>query len=461
MNLTLRRTLYLSFFAVFIIVAAPLLFYLQGYRYNQDKGRIERTGALVVESIPDGATVAVNGTAQDDPTPLALQSLPDGDYDVRISRGGFQAWHKSLGVKPSRVTFTGQVRLWPQAAPGEPVAHTGPASSTVSPNGDYVAYWSSQGLAAGLWLMNLTTGIPELLARPAVGESTSLRWSPSGRAILMQQVSGAVSTFTIYNLEDKTWDTVNAPASGGAHLARWGRNDQVLYLASGDELYEYSRRDQSLQPLWQEQLQDFTWHDGLIFGLTSEQDGLLHLAIFNPATLALVPLEQPPQLVASASFLPTPGRWLPLLDNDRHMLYLLHSPLTELVPVRQLPDVLSIDWSPDGEQLLLTNNVEIWQYQVADDKLTLLERVATPLTRSLFFGPEPYLITASGKEVGALELDDRGGGRQRWVLASYSNPVTNIFLDHDQRTLTVQTDTGFWRLTLRREPASVLSNLKL
>lgn len=457
----MRRTLYLSFFAIFFIVGAALLFYLQGYRYNQDKGKIERTGALVVESVPEEAKVIVNGELNKRPTPVALQSLQAGDYEVAVELAGFQPWKKTLNVKPSRVTFTGKIRLWSPAQPGDLVSNTAEAETFPSPDGEHLLYRLHGGLSAGLWLMNLASGKTVLLARPSAETTATLAWSPSSRQILSYYQNDAKhSQPEIYDLADASWETVNLPDSLSPRLVRWGEDDHLLYAATNDELYQWNRRTNSTRLVWRQAVSDFRLHDDLIFALTRSQGGTTQLTVLNRNNLQAVPLEQPPQLAEHASFLEARDEWLPLLDEDRHAIYLLHSPLTELAPVRKIPNVLSLDWDQAGERLLLTNNIEIWEYRIADDKLSLRERVGEPITRSRFFGEEQYIISASATKVWALELDDRGE-RQRWLLAEYDSPVEDIYLDEKNRTLTVETAKGFYRLKLRQEPDGVLPKVRL
>ena len=460
MDLTLRRFLYLSFFAIFFIVGAALLFHLQGYRYNQDKGRIEQTGAIVVESIPKGALVTVNDKEQSRLTPAAIQSLAAGDYNVSVHLDGYQDWRKVLGVRSSRVTFSGQLRLWPPPQLGERMLGTSGAESLLSPNGQHLLYRLRSGLASGLWLMNLATGKTALITRPSSGTASALAWSPSSRRILSFQLNSGSARIDLYDLEEDLWETVPLPNEVKPQLVRWGENDQLLYVATTEELYQWNRRTKALKLVWRERLDDFRVHDELVWGLVRSNSGGLGLKVLNRTNLKLIPLEEPPQLAGSASFFEARGEWLPLLDQDRHTLYLLHSPLTELAPVRKLPEVISVDWAPDGDRLLLTNNIEIWEYRIDDDKLTLRERVSEPITKSRFFGEEAYLIAAVGNKVWALELDERGE-RQRWLLAEYTTPIEDIFLDPKVRTLTVETADGFYRLTLRHESDGVLPKVRL
>ncbi len=447
MNLVRRRLIYLSFFVVFLAAGSALLFYLQGYRYNSVKGKVQRTGGVVVNSMPVGASITLNGAGQPDVTPTSLQSLIPADYDVGVELPGFQPWRKTLNVKPSLVTFTGAIRLWPQPSTGERLT---PAVNLAlaSPVGSNLLVYSPTGLNSGLWLYNLATGQGSLLSRFGGSTLVSLEWYRNGQQFLLGLKQGSLTHYQIFDLTSRAWEDVSLPSDLQPHAVHWGDDDDSLLVSSNDQLYQYSRRTGSAKLLWRVNLTDFRAHDGLIFGLTTGSGGALELRLLDLASLHNVTLPNLPTLSANVSWLQARGDWLPLFDQDRHSLYLLHSPLTEPSPLRQLPEGTSLDWSPDGERLLLTNNFEIWQYDITTDKLNLLTRVSTPLGRSRLVGSEPYALLSSGGQLWALEFDSRGQ-QQRWLLADYGNQIIDdLFLDPGAQSVVVKLGSGLWRLNL-------------
>jgi len=454
MNLMLRRALYLSFFLIFFAVIAWLLLYLQGFRYNPAKHKLERTGAIMVDSAPSGATIVLNGAIQATETTATIQPLKPGDYETIVNLPGFQTWRKILNVKPSRVTFTGRIRLWPPPSTGDSISGTALTTSSLAPNGENILYYSNTGLSSGLSLFNLASGKVNLLSRPSNSTVLTTEWSPDSHEILISENSSTGVTWRIFNLEYGAWEQLALPTSTKPTAIRWGSNSSSLYLSTINELYQWNRRGRNLKLLWRETMVDFRVHDGLIFGLTRQLNGVLNLKILNQSNLQLVPLEDQPTLSTNVVFLEAREAWLPLFDQDRHTLYLLHSPLTELKPVRRLPEVVKLDWSTDGNQLLLANNFEIWEYRIEEDRLNLLLRVSSPLVRARAYGQEPYLIYASNQEVWALELDTRNE-QQRWLLAKYDSEIDDFFLDPVGRTLNVKTRNGLYRLGLIPQPTPV------
>lgn len=451
MTLNQRRILYSVFIALFVVVGAVLLFHIQGFRYDFQTGTVERTGAIDIVSVPTGATVRLNGKAVTKATPVTIQSLVPADYEVTITSVGTQPWQKILPVKPSLVTFTGQVRLWPQPQQGTARSVNQPVDiSNLSPNRQGLLFYSSHGLTAGLWLLNLTSGQTTLLSRPSGSQPEALEWSPSGNELLVTDHTTSGYSWRTFNLSYQTWNDVSAPEDVLPTLIHWGQTDDELLMSNGQELYEFNRPANTAQLLWTAALQDFRTSDGVIFGLTKEPGQTPTLKILNPSSLQPIPLGQNLILSATVNFLPGQPKWLPLLDQDRHTLYLLHNPLTSQNPVRQLPEVTAIDWSADGQTLLLNNHFEIWQYSVEDDKLNLFQRLSTPITTARMFNDEGYLVYAQDKQLWALEFDTRGE-QQKWLLATYPTAIRNIFIDPKGDSLTVELPNGYARVDLTTE----------
>ncbi|MFZ5391554.1 MAG: PEGA domain-containing protein [Patescibacteria group bacterium] len=449
MNLFWRRFIYIGFFIVFFIIAFVLLFYLQGYRYDLNNRRLHQIGALMADSLPTKASLFLNDQLTSYQTPTTVQSLQPQDYQVKLDLAGFQPWQKKLTVNPALVTFTGQVRLWPNTQDSQLISDGQINGALLSPNKENLLYQIPSGLNSGLWLLNLSSGQTALLKRQAGLILKNLEWSPSSRYFLTEQNDNGKLSWQIYSLSDNTWQNINPPSDLKIKKLHWGDDEDLVFLATDNELYSFDFGSGSKKLIWREVLSDFRVHDNLIFALTIRSNQTLALKALNLSNLQVVLFDDPPALSSNVKFLPAnqPRGWLPLFDLDRHTLYLLHSPLTELTPIRRLPEVNSLDWSPDGQRLVLTNNFEIWDYTIEDNKLNLLLRLGSAFTLGRYFNQEPYLIVASGKEIWSLELDDRDK-QQRWLLTELNSEIQDIYLDPKGKNLVILTADGLSRLTV-------------
>lgn len=448
MTLLRRRILYLSFIAVFIIAGGIILFYLQGYRLNtnNEKWQIERTGAIQAESNPQGADILINGQIINDQTPATILSLRPADYEIKLNLNGFQSWLKTLKVEPSEVTFTGEVRLWPETNTGSAAGTNNIINSWLSPNGENLLYLAKPNAGFELWLLNLQSGQSRLLSRQSSYEIINLEWNSSSRDFLTQERSADSVIWRLYNLESNSWEDISLPAGSTFNNVHWGDNRNTAYAATSTELYEINLRTQSSKMIWREKIVDFRIHNELVYAITRNSGEAIALKLLNLSTLKNIPLTESPVLSTNVKFLTDKKDWLPLFDTDRHTLHLLNSPLTESKPVRTLNDITTFSWSAEDD-LIITNNFEIWQYNFKDESPSFVERLSTTLSGAQKFGTEPYIVFFTNNEVWAIELDNRGE-RQRWLIGKFDYNVTGIFISPDYKTLTVQTTNDFYRLDL-------------
>lgn len=112
-----RRVLPWIFIITFIAVAPALVFYTAGFRWNTKKGQVERYGTVIMNSNPTGANILIDGRLRDTTTPLTIKDMPAGVHELEMSLNGYHSWHKTLEVRPERVTFAHNVILWKISEP--------------------------------------------------------------------------------------------------------------------------------------------------------------------------------------------------------------------------------------------------------------------------------------------------------------------------------------------------------
>jgi hypothetical protein len=446
MTLAVRRLIYISFMIFFVVAGSVLLFYLQGYRLNISKWQIERTGAIQVESDPTDAIIKINNQVFERKTPTTILGLKPADYTVEVVKAGYQPWRKILTVRPSEVVFSGEIKLWPETNSGTALGIKNLTQTSLSYNGQNLLYLTASVSGSELWLLNLTSGQTRLLARNANRQIINLEWSQTNREILTHEQAAGAMAWQIYNLENNEWENINLPRELNFINVHWGNERNLLYAATATELYEYNRRTQSTRLIWRERLKDFRAHDELIFGLGHQNGEAVTLKILNLSNLQIIPQIESIPLSTNVAFLAAKGKWLPLFDIDRHSLYLLHSPLSSLTAIKQIPEVTTMSWL-EGNKFVYTNNFEIWLYDAEKEVSTFIERLSSTLTRAQQYGKQKYIIYSTGAEIWAIEMDERGE-RQRWRLGSFDSEVQDFFFSPERSSLTVQTMQDIYRLAL-------------
>jgi len=116
------RIIMFWFFCAAFFVAAPWAVYISlGYRFNSGEKRFVRTGALQIDSSPEGATVDIAGYAANRTTPCVVRDLLPGKYFLRVVKKGFYPYSVMVEILPSRV-YEANIALAPLMGGMEPVS---------------------------------------------------------------------------------------------------------------------------------------------------------------------------------------------------------------------------------------------------------------------------------------------------------------------------------------------------
>lgn len=203
-----RRFLFTLLTLVIIFSAAAVAIFLaKGYTFSSKEKGLVGTGIISVTSIPDAASVYVDGhltTA----TNANIASLQPKEYDVRVIKEGFIPWEKKVKVREGLVTDL-KITLFPAIPTIYPLTFNGVKNPVLSPDAEKLAYIVPSGSAgggvnkkAGVWVWTLEDNRPIAFARGAEPHQVAkndvidfveaaLRWSPDSKQLLVTVGSGS------------------------------------------------------------------------------------------------------------------------------------------------------------------------------------------------------------------------------------------------------------------------------
>ena len=395
-----RRVLLWVFFIAFVAIAPAVVFYTSGYRWNPKKGVIERNGTLIIDTFPKGASIKLNGASLLDATPVTLQNITPGTYQVTLTKDGFHQWEKTVDVKPERVTFVNNVRLWSVTEP-ELIAPAQVTALALSPNDRVLAYVSAVGTSTQLTFTDFTTKVSRvvLFEREAL-RAASITWNRGSSAVLVQ-------------------DGPSPPALSGAEgwiVSRSG-NGVASQLPDGR----------------------YRWNDGRLVGTTA--DSFIEVVVASgeikrePLPAGVLDLDDAYSLIHATTTgrqavidRNTPGRLLELPEGDWRFADRLDGWLflgTNDARLGFDPDAndpiavrLAADGDPDifesGNRiaLLTRHGGEVWLHRMGEAESELLVRQSTPVVGVAWHREGFDVLYATGKSLKALNLDPRDGRRE-------------------------------------------------
>lgn len=189
-----KRFIFTIFTLVLIGVAAVVAVFLaKGYTFNPKEGRVVGTGIITVTSVPDAASVFIDGhltTATD----ATISSLVPKEYTVKLVKEGFIPWEKKIKVNEGLVTDL-KVTLFPAIPTIYPLTFNSVKNPVLSPDGGKLVFVVPSGKKPGVWVWTFIDNRPiafarggqphQIAANGAINYTdAALRWSPDSKQVL-------------------------------------------------------------------------------------------------------------------------------------------------------------------------------------------------------------------------------------------------------------------------------------
>lgn len=383
-----RKIVYLVFWLIFLVSAPLVLLYTSGYRYNFDKGRVQKTGIMIISTLPKKASILLNGKAvEGKATPTEIRNVLPGDYEITLAKDGYHDWRKKLPVYENSTTFAEKVMLWKKSQP-QALSRLQTSAWSLSPDGKKTAFADEGGR---IYILSLEDSSFRQLAA-AEAKPKSLAWSPDSKKLLAKNESG----FSVYGIDT---DATQKPTGlRGYSTIRWPQSESgFLYGLDKDGVWKVSLasgRELLAKP---GPTDDFLIVDSDLYLIEGRQ--LLRLDLKNPGL--------PARTVATTAN----DRYH--FVNERYGFITLRNDFGKTALVsrdaayRTLEfDAKRVEWL-NKDILLYYSDFEIHLYDFNRNASQIITRLSSPISRSFWHPDGKHVIYASGERLDIVELDDR------------------------------------------------------
>lgn len=192
------------------IIAGIAIYLSKGYTFSPKDKKISETGIITTTSVPDGASVYVDGhlaTA----TNATLSQLSPRTYNIKLVKEGFIPWEKSVEVKKGLVSEV-KATLFPALPTIYPLTYNGVMNPVLSPDGQKLAFAvpiatdQHTRQKGGIWVWTMTAqplsfnrgAEPHqvVISTAALDFSkSSFKWSPDSKQLLVTMQEGEVTGY--------------------------------------------------------------------------------------------------------------------------------------------------------------------------------------------------------------------------------------------------------------------------
>ena len=122
MTKKVKRTLFYSAVAVFLLLSYIVILYAQGYRYSFSESKFQRTGAIALKA-NTGARVYLDDELQGDTSffsnAFSIDRLLPRTYKITVQKDNYAAWQKTVVVEEGFVTDFPNILLLPEEGEDE------------------------------------------------------------------------------------------------------------------------------------------------------------------------------------------------------------------------------------------------------------------------------------------------------------------------------------------------------
>ncbi|MFA5047806.1 MAG: PEGA domain-containing protein [Patescibacteria group bacterium] len=439
MTLLYRRLVYSIFIIIFLIVTPLVILYAEGYRYNFQKGRVQKTGILIISSLPKKAEVYLNEKKIDkQKTNAKIEYILPGDYEIKLVKEGYHNWQKKLPICENLTTFAEKIILWKNSQP-QKISTLSSTNWQESPSGKKTALLNDNFQLEIFDQDNEKLSTTTDLKTLAPLKISS--WSPSEHRLLLTSTGpGDAVTYIIVNLDNKKIQKI---INQKYQKIKWSPgNDNVLYAQNNTGLWQIDLDKKTAKILIAKfQADDFIIRNGQVYYFHQQK-------IYNQ------------KLNASAARIVTDKIKCPGCQiNDRvtSKIILLNQQTQNLVivsPDQSMPNISAqakdINWLND-DTILFYNDWEIYIYNFNKKDPELITRFGQPISQAVWHPQGRHLIFASDNKLRVIELDNR---ELRNIIDLASNtPVQNLQINSSGKTLyffgQVSNESGVYKLAIQ------------
>lgn len=196
LTITQRRILYLSFTVVFFVVAAMLLVYESGYRYDWKRRSFFRPALLALYVSPQPDRTLIDGTPMKRHGTTIQQTISPGVHTIELVKNGYYPWETTVTLDAGSVLNIGEIHLFRSTHPttiAEDVLF-----ATLSPNHKELAVLSTH--EPMLSLVDTATDVSTPLVNTIIGHVDELLWNPDGTALLVRATANGIQTLSRIDL---------------------------------------------------------------------------------------------------------------------------------------------------------------------------------------------------------------------------------------------------------------------
>jgi len=391
--------LFILFIILFVIITFFVSVYAAGYSLNKRwpprfDQIFQKTGMLIVDSEPSGASIFLNGERRrksilldigrsDALTPQKIKNLPPGEYILMLEKDGYWPLEKKINIYPGQTTFAEDLILFKRSLPLN-LSLCAPQTLELSPDNRRLIL-PEEGTAINL----KTETKSDLGLQLSQGD---IQWSKDGARILFGG--------KILNLDNGQSNDTLAMIGQEANNFYWDENGKKIYYQADGHINCILTDNNTISTVLSgSDYVAYTVRGNLIYTI-ERQNEQMYLRLYRADNHLL---QNSINLPAGDYIFKQDKYHLNLYDRKQKALYLLNDYAQQPIN-KQLRPVTAWQWL-NASTLMWYNEFEIYSFDLNSNRQELLIRVSEKLTGAVWNRSKNYIIYANNDEIKIINLN--------------------------------------------------------
>ncbi|MBU1132466.1 PEGA domain-containing protein [Patescibacteria group bacterium] len=450
MNIRTRRIIALIFIGIFFVSAPILILYTAGFRYDIKKGGLEKTGALVIETTPRGATVTLNGQPENTKTPVRLNNVLPDDYEISVEKDGYYSWSKKLSVLSRETTFAEDIVLFAKND-AEKLVENKIERLDFSPQKKFAVYSTASGEGYELFLLDLgNQKTKSLLSGEQPFKNPTSIWANDATKFLFLSKENAIVFSTTFfkqssdlfpyiienDLTDFKWDI---------------GNDEILFARSGNSVYKINaalNRLEKPELIFQmddtKKLFDFFIFENEIYTIERIQTKNI-LTKYPLKNGAANKISKSIELKNENYKFDSVYRNLLAVKNNENNYYFVNLELDNIVLFKNNIQKMELF---NNELLLIQTDQELSFLNLANGDISekTIARYSQGLQNSAWHKSANYVFALQENKISIIEMDDRNG---HFAIEIPLSAISDFAVDAKCKTIFYLQNNYLWKLAIQ------------
>ncbi|KKQ57547.1 MAG: hypothetical protein US74_C0003G0014 [Parcubacteria group bacterium GW2011_GWA2_38_13] len=385
MKLITKRFLYSFFILLFFIITPVILAFASGYRFNTKMLKFEKTGSLIVESVPKNSNIFINGKLYKTKTPAKINYLLGDAYELEINKNGYFPWKNNIKIVSNLVTFIKTVYLTKQEAP-RLVLGGDVVSFQNIPGSQNMIIQERKNNEIVLMLFDYDKeSLEQIKSFPLDSEIYFIGWSNNNKKLLFESTLKEKKQFFILNTEVMDISSVFDTLQIHFNAMQWDFFDNTLLYGSDESgLYQIDLALVSTKKITNASIKNFVVASPFIYHTSLEKTGsyLKRSEISNSSKTQTVKIPDTTQY-----FIELISKDLMLLtERSKGDSFIIKTKIFSSENKNDMEDntifegkIKNIRWTDDKNRFLYSNDFELYIFDVTAKTEKLINRFGVPI----------------------------------------------------------------------------------